>query len=277
MQIARVAVIIPCFGDGPLLPETLASVREDEPIELVVVDDASVDEGTHATLDHIEAEGIRVLRRDENAGAAAARATGLEATSAPFVFPLDADDLAVPGILARMADRLEQDATAAVCFGDYEEFGDSNLVRAVPDQIDPYRLAYVNEYPVTALFRRAALTEADGWGSGFAYEDWHLWMSLAERGATGIHMGEGLVTYRRRLHGHRLLTGAKRTHPKHYARLRAQHPRLFGELASHRKRSDLHTARKLLYPVVYGGRQRFGWEPKVKALLDKWGAWTLRR
>ena len=277
MQIARVAVIIPCFGDGPLLPETLASVREEEPIEIVVVDDASVDEETHATLDHLEAEGLRVIRRDQNRGAAAARATGLEATSAPFVFPLDADDLAVPGLLARMADRLEQDPPAAVCFGDYEEFGDTNLVRAVPDQIDAYRLAYVNEYPITALFRRSVLTEVGGWGSGFAYEDWHLWMSLAEQGAAGIHMGKGVVTYRRRLHGHRLLTGAKRSHPEHYARLRAHHPRLFRELASHRKRSDLHTARKLLYPVVYGGRRRFGWEPKVKALLDRSGAWTLRR
>jgi hypothetical protein len=201
----------------------------------------------------------------------------MDATSAPFVFPLDADDLAVPGMLARMADRLEQHPEAAVSFGDYEEFGDTQLVRAVPDQIDPYRLAYVNEYPITALFRRAVLTDVGGWGTDFAYEDWHLWMTLAEQGRTGIHMGVGVVTYRRRLHGTRLLTSAKRSHPQHYARLRAHHQRLFHELPSHRKRSDLRTARKLLYPVVYGGRRRFGWEPKVKALLDRSGAWTLRR
>ena len=35
--------------------------------------------------------------------------------------------------------------------------------------------------------------------------------------------------------------------------------------------------RKLLYPIVYGGRRRFGWEQHVKSLLDRVGVWTLRR
>ena len=47
----RVAVIIPCFNDGPLVREAVESVVEDEPIEIVVVDDASTDRTTVALLD----------------------------------------------------------------------------------------------------------------------------------------------------------------------------------------------------------------------------------
>ena len=34
---ARISVVLPCFNDGPLLLEALASLVEDEPLEIVVV------------------------------------------------------------------------------------------------------------------------------------------------------------------------------------------------------------------------------------------------
>ena len=274
---ARIAVLIPCYRDEGLALEAVHSVQEDEPIEIAIIDDHSDVPATETVLLALEAEGVTVLRHDSNQGPAAARATGLKATSAPYVFPLDSDDLAIPGVLGRMADALDDRPDADVCYGDYVEFGESALTRAVPTVIDPYRLAYTNEYPVSALFRRRVLDAVGGWAPLRAYEDWHLWMTLAERGSTGVHMGAGVVTYRRRLHGSRLLTASKRLHPELYARLKNDHPRLFASLAAHRKRSDLHRARKLLYPIVYGGRRRFGWETRVKAGLDKVGVWTLRR
>lgn len=277
----RLAVVIPCFDDGELVREAIASVSEDEPVEIVVVDDHSSDRGTLDVLEQLEAEGVRVLRHEQNSGVAAARTSGLRATRARYVFPLDADDLAIPGVLAAMAERLDADAEAAVCFGDYCEFGDTEIVRAVPDRLDPYRLAYTNEYPISALFRRTVLEEIGGWKgndyTGRSYEDWNVWMTLAERGEKGVHLGVGRLTYRRRLHGERKLAAGKRRHRFLYRELRHAHPRLFSDLRAHRRRSELGTLRKLLYPVVYGGRPRFGFERNVKALLDRAGVWTLRR
>lgn len=277
----RLAVVIPCFDDGELVREAVASVSEAEPVEIVVVDDHSSDPRTLDVLEKLEAEGIRVLRHEHNSGVAAARTSGLRATRARYVFPLDADDLAVPGVLAEMAERLDADAEAAVCFGDYCEFGDTEIVRAVPDRLDPYRLAYTNEYPISALFRRTVLEEIGGWKgndyTGRSYEDWNVWMTLAERGERGVHLGVGRLTYRRRLHGERKLAAGKRRHPSLYRELRDAHPRLFSELRAHRRRSELGRLRKLLYPVVYGGRPRFGFERSVKAFLDRVGVWTLRR
>lgn len=274
---ARIAVIIPCYDDGNLVVGAAASVREREPIELVVVDDGSTDTRTLAALDRLESDGVRVIRHEQNRGVAVARTTGLRGIMATYVFPLDADDEAVPGALGLMADRLDDEKDAAACFGDYYEFGKLELIRAVPSELDPYRVAYTNEYPVSALFRRTVLEAVDGWRPVQGYEDWQLWMTLAERGSRAVHLGPGQVTYRRRLHGERMLTKDRRIHSQLYDRLRADHPQLFRELPAHRRRSDLSKIRKALYPIVYGGRTRFAWEDKVKALLDRAGVWTLRR
>jgi len=275
---ARVSVVLPCFNDGALLLEALASLHEDEPLEIVVVDDASTDPATLEVLDGLRAEGTRVIRHPDNRHLSASRMTGLAATSARYVYPLDADDQAVPGALAAMADRLDAVPAAAVVAGDYEEFGTQDLLRAVPDELDPFRVAYCNEYPVTAMFRRTVLEHVGGWRTELrGYEDWDLWMTLAERGAHMEHLGHGRPIYRRRLHGTRMLTGARRRHVELYRNLRSAHPRLFAELGEHRRRSSMSWRRKLLYPVVYGGRPRTQTELRLKRWLDEHRLWTLRR
>lgn len=275
----RVAVVVPCFDDGATIGEAVASVRAaPEPVELVVVDDGSTDPATLAVLGGLEREGARVVHQP-NAGLPAARRAGVAASTAPYVFPLDADDLAVPEQLPRMADLLDAHPEAGVCYGDFSTFDErGEIVRATPSWLDPFRLAHTNELPVSALFRRSLLEELGGWRDiRWGYEDWDLWLTLAERGVRSVHAGAGNVTYRRRLHGERMLTQTKRHHRELYAILRERHPGIWGRMAEHRRRSDLSRARKLLYPVVYGARPRFAWEPRVKALLDRLGVWTMRR
>ncbi len=255
----RVAVIVPCFNDGALIEETLESIRDPEPVETVVVDDASTDEATRQVLEQIRGKGIRVERHDVNRGLSAARMSGVAATTAPYVFPLDADDLLMPGALRRMAEALEADARAAVCLGDYMEFGTVERTFHVPRTLDPYRLAYRNEYPVSSLFRRSALIAAGGWrdvDGRVGYEDWHLWMSLAERGERAVHFGG--VAYRRRLHHGRMLASAGREHGELYAALKRLHPSLFANLPRHRGASNLSAARKVAYPLLYGSRAPTG-------------------
>ena len=276
----RVAVVIPCYGDGELAAEAVASIDEDEPVEIVVVDDGSSDDRTRRALDDLG--DARVIRHEQNRGLIATRMTGLAETSAPYVFPLDADDQAAPGALAAMADMLDAASDVDVCFGDYVEFGTQNVVRAVPDTLDAYRLAYTNEYPVSALFRRSALEAVGGWrAAGFeepAYADWNLWIAVAETGARGVHLGRGRLTFRKRFHEGRMLDEARRRHHRMYRDLRRAHPKLFGNLGEHRRTSDLGRPRKLLYPIVYGGRPRLPrFERRVKLLLDRLGVWTLRR
>lgn len=279
---ARIAVLIPCYEDGGLLETTVRSIDETEPVEIVVVDDGSTGAATHAALDRLEGAGVKVIRHGENRGVSAARNSALAASTAPFVFPLDADDLAISGRLGEMADRLDQDRQAAVCYGDFLEFGRHLLLRAVPGRIDPFRLVYANEYPPAALFRRSTLEQIGGWHRVWdgldARSDWGLWMSLAEEGALGLHFGSRIPTYLYRLHEPRLAMRGRKYHREIYEGLKAAHPRLFGHIPEHRRESDLPATRKLLYPLIYGRRSLRPWEaePHVKRALDKLGLWTLQ-
>ena len=38
------------------------------------------------------------------------------------------------------------------------------------------------------MVRREALLDAGGWELKGGYEDWDLWMALAERGVRGVHV-----------------------------------------------------------------------------------------
>jgi glycosyltransferase involved in cell wall biosynthesis len=279
---ARVALLIPCHDDGPMLLEALASIEEDEPVEIVVVDDASSDPATLECLDHVRDEGIRVIRNDQNVGAPAARTQALHATTAPYVFPLDADDQLVPGTLARMADLLDAAPEAAVCYGDYAEFGSPpEAVRKISKRLDPFRIAYANPFGAP-LLRRTAVEAVGGWVPDgvdphtFGYEDWHLWMTLAERGAQGIHAGPGVITYRRRIQPGRRMSSDRRHHRLVYNELRRLHPELFAHVREHRRNSDLSSLHKLLYPIVYGSRRRRWYERRVRVWLDRRGVWTQR-
>jgi glycosyltransferase involved in cell wall biosynthesis len=273
---ARVAVLVPCHDDGRLVAEAVHSIAEGEPVETLVVDDSSTDAATLAALDALESEGVRVIRLPENVGVAAARTIALRETRAPYVFPLDADDVLVPGALEAMANRLDEDPGAAACFGEYEEFGTQRAVRSVPSEIDPYRVALSNEWGASML-RRTVLEEIGGWvpagedSRAFPYEDWHVWMSLAERGARGVHMGRGFVTYRRRIQPSRRLSSDRRRHREAYATLRRLHPDLFRSLPDHRRRSQLGTMQKLLFAAAYGRSRRLPFERRLRHVLDRFG------
>ena len=268
-EAPRITVIVPCFNDGSLLPETLQSLTDQETLDVIVVDDASTDPHTVAVLDDLAANGVTVLHHESNRGLSAARMTGLGRARTPYVFPLDSDDLVAPRSLAVLADTLDAVPGAAVAFADYEEFGDFSRIVSVPARLDPFVIAYRNAYPVSALFRRDVLERVGGWrdvAGLVGYEDWHLWMTLAEAGEAGVHAGAGVVALRRRLHGTRMLSDAGRSHRELYGHLQTLHPRLFADRARHRRASDLPWARRAIYPWLYGARPPLGIGSRLRRL-----------
>lgn len=275
---ARICALVPCHDDADLVAEAVHSICETELVDVVVVDDASSEPRSQAVLSRLEEAGVTMVRLDRNVGPGRARTAGLARCTAPYVFALDGDDLAEPWTIAEMADRLDADPGAAACVGDVLEFGEHTMVRAVPARLDPYRVAFTNEYPSSALFRRTTLEAVQGWERASTpltgYEDWNLWMDLAERGERIVHLGPGRIGYRRRLHGPRLNAEAKARHAALYRAMRDGHPTLFGSLREHRRRSDLSPLKRCLFPVVYGATGRWPFEERLKPVADRLGLWT---
>jgi len=114
--------------------------------------------------------------------------TGVEATSADYVFPLDADDRLLPGALSALADKLDANPGLALVWGDYQLFGTRHYLQRTADTLDRWQITYQNDLPASALVRRSALLAAGGWELRGGYEDWDLWMALAERGERGARV-----------------------------------------------------------------------------------------
>lgn len=262
--MTRIAVIIPCHNDGALVGEAIASVHEDEPIEVVVVDDGSTDPDTIERLGALERAGVRVIHR-ENGGPGAARTTGLTATSAPLVYPLDADDLLEPGALRKMADTLERHPKAGFTWGDYAVFGQYSGRYRAPQRLLPWTLTYVNPYPVCSMFRREALEHAGGWESR-AYEDWDLWLRLVGQGVDGVPTGS--VVYRRRLHGEsRQLAQDRRRHRVLYEEIVRRNPAVFARRSELRRLERPALWKRLAYPTLFGSRSVV--PVRIEALLQR--------
>lgn len=244
----RVSVVIPCYNDGRYVVEAVQSASAQEPCEIVVVDDGSDDPHTLEVLSALSADSVRVISQ-ANSGLSAARMAGVHATVARYVFPLDADDRLLPGALAVLADVLDGRPEVGAAWGDLESFGARQCLYPTLPDLDPWRLTYLSEVPVSTLLRRSALLSVGGWDMGSGYEDWDLFMKLAERGWTGARVSRTTLHYREHAQG-RMYVESRARHDELCARLRERHPALFRSRRRHRAESAAPWQVKAAWPLI---------------------------
>jgi glycosyltransferase involved in cell wall biosynthesis len=246
-------VLVPCYDDGATVEEAVASIVEDEAVEVVLIDDGSRDPHTVAVVDALAARGAVRLVRQANAGVAAALRAGTAVAGAPYVFILNSDDLAEPRALAALADALDGDPGADFAFGWIHFFGDVDFVARQPPW-NPWILLHANRWSISSLYRRDALVAVGGVPEGTAYEDWDLLLGFAAQNRRGVLVPRVVLHYRQHGTGRRN-RGAQRDLRDHYATLRARHAELFASERELRRR----------YPVP--ARARFAYRLQLRAGL----------
>jgi hypothetical protein len=117
-----------------------------------------------------------------------------------------------------------------------------------PPSLDPWEITFQNHLPIGSLYRRSALLDVGGWQFHGGYEDWDLWMSLAERGWRGIGIPDVTACYR--IQRGRRLSRSSRRHEERYVKLRARHPDLFGERRQNWRSSPAPMMVKLALPAI---------------------------
>jgi glycosyltransferase involved in cell wall biosynthesis len=245
---ARVTVVIPCFNDGKFVTDAVESGLEQEPCEIIVVNDGSDDPETLSILERLP-EQVQVINQP-NGGLSAARMPGVRASSTRYIQPLDADDRLAPGVLTSLADLLDANPEATAAWGRARSFGAGDSTFPHWPGFDPWRLTYINEIPMPLLVRREALLAVGGWdldSSGF--EDWDLNLKGAEQGWVAISVPELHNYYREHEHT-RMLDESIRDYGALRNLLRERHPRLYAERRQTRRRSSSRLTIKIAWTVI---------------------------
>ncbi len=180
-----VAVIIPTYNHARFLAAAISSVlAQTLPAdEIIVVDDGSTDSPEAVTPGYPR---LRLIRQD-NRGLAAARNTGLRASTARHLVFLDADDRLRPEAIACNLGLLARDPEAGLAYGGYCN------VDAVTGKVSPAPFlpvpreafsAFLRGNAIgmhaTAMYRREALEAIGGYREGLpACEDYDAYLRLA--------------------------------------------------------------------------------------------------
>ena len=247
MSVApRFSVIVPTYGRPEYLTECLASILDQtvEDLEVIVVDDASPEP---VVLPGDDAR-LRLLRREENGGPAAARNTGLEVARGTYLAFCDDDDLFAPQRLQLALDGLAR-APVACCLNRYLDMPAGRPVPvegAVADTILDDMAPHLGR---TALRRELAPRFDERYD---AAEDIEWWLRLARTDGVTVTTVPRIGYLVRRHEGERTRTGlASRVRSREL--LLRQHADYF---AGHRRARAFAWKRIGLMAATYGDRAR---------------------
>jgi glycosyltransferase involved in cell wall biosynthesis len=195
----RVAVVTPVLNGERFLRETLESVlaQEGPAIELLVVDGGSTDD----TLAILRAYGDRVRWiSGKDRGQADAINKGVALTGGDVVAYLNADDVWLPGAVARAVEAFAADPGVDVVYG-AAQFVDADGRTIAPYPTQPLtRPNLERACPVcqpASFVRRTAWERAGGLATGHDYAfDYDLWARLEAAGARAVMLEEIVATSR---------------------------------------------------------------------------------
>lgn len=199
-----ISIIVPVYKAESFIAQTVQNVQAQTygDFELILVDDASPD-NSHVIIEELAGSDkrIRLIRKEKNEGAAAARNTGIDASKGRYIAFLDADDVWKPEKLEKELAFMKEKKAAFVFtsyeFGDEEARPTGKLVR-VPDTLK-YRQALSR----TIIFTSTVLIDLEKVDMSLVHmpiiesEDTATWWRILMSGITARGLDEVLVVYRR--------------------------------------------------------------------------------
>ena len=201
----KVTIIITCYNQREYIAEAIQSALDQTvPCDIVVVDDGSSD----GSGDVIMQFPVTYIRQS-NKGVSEARNTAIRCSNTEYIFPLDGDDKIDPSTIEKCL-LAEEDivGTGMQTFGDYES---TTLFKEYPNLED---FKVYNSVTCSALFKKSMWQEVGGYDSAVhGYEDWDLWLRLANLGYTFRVIQEPLLFYRK--HGISLVNTGTANHSKY--------------------------------------------------------------
>lgn len=156
----RVSVIVTCRNYGRFLGECLKSATSQtvQPVEILVVDDASTDNTAEVVKEFPQVKYLRVEYRSQ----LKALKSGIDHTHSDFVQFLDADNTLAADHIERTLQHFDG-PNVGVVYSDKQRFGDRTGRTNYPDTFERGRFIQQNFVDNNAMIRRTALETCDAW------------------------------------------------------------------------------------------------------------------
>lgn len=214
-----VSVIVTLFNYSAYIRNCLDSLRaskaEDLPggFEVVVVDDASTDSSVSVVEDYMRASSLPIclVKKNANTGLADARNIGLLTARAPLAFILDADNEVRPECLSAHYHALvTSDYTMA--YGTINQFDNTTHKSVATMSHCDWDVRTLLSNPcidAMAMIRKDTVQKLGGYSTEYGtilpqgWEDYDLWLKLAQAGYSGKRIPQVLSDYR--LHSQSML------------------------------------------------------------------------
>ena len=194
----KVSIVIPCYNAGEFLAETVQSALAQTyaDIEVVIVDDGSLDPATQFLLDQASWPRTRIIRQ-ANAGPAAARNRAVQEAAGVYILPLDADDTIEPEYVAKAVAVLDTRPEVGVVYCKATKFGAEQGPWGLPDYA-LRELVIDNVIFVTALYRKEDWLAVGGYNERLRHgvEDYEFWVKIVHLGREVVQLDEYLFNYR---------------------------------------------------------------------------------
>lgn len=189
-----ISVIIPARNRAAVIGRAIASANQQTflPIEIIVVDDGSDDDG--ATIAAVraaqsDAVPIRIIPLDTRAGAPNARNVGAAAATGEWIALLDSDDGWDATKLATLVELIDDDVVALFSDTLYQDALGSGNRQFQPNVEDMNGLLYENTLGgcSTAVIRRTTFLEIGGFDVTMpSCQDWDMWLKLHHAGRIAL-------------------------------------------------------------------------------------------
>lgn len=185
-----VSVVMPVHDGERFLREAIESVLDQtlNDLELVVVDDGSIDASPAIIAEYVAADSRVVALRTDRVGQSGARNAAIRSARAELIALLDHDDVAYTDRLERQSRFLGTHDSVALVGGALTFIDERSRVFAesvrYPVTDREIRAAFPTTTPIlnsAAMFRRAAFDEVGGFRRLYAdSEDLDLWLRIAD-------------------------------------------------------------------------------------------------
>ncbi len=196
-EAPKIAIIIPCYNHGQFINETIDNIQKCDPglFELVIVNDGSTDQFTLEILNEIEKKGFRVIHQ-KNGGQSVARNKGISETKAPYILPVDSDNMITPELITKSVAILDNDSKVDVVYTDAILFGEVDRINSNLE-FNFQKLILDNYIDTCAVIRRITFDKVGGFDPDIqGIEDWDLWLKIAFSGGKFHYIKEPLYYYR---------------------------------------------------------------------------------